>query len=78
MYYYFLKEPQVRIKPPFKSSLFGVVEKENLNDYFLQPVTLSYNKLDGIPVDLKYRPFLAWFGGMDLFSHAGNFRFRWL
>ena len=39
----------------------------------MQPVTLSYNKLDGIPVDLKYRPFLAWFGGMDLFSHAWKF-----
>ena len=58
---------------PFKSSLLGVIEKHNMRDYYLQPITLSYNKLDGIPVDLKYRPFLAWFGAMDLFSHAWKF-----
>ena len=41
---------------PFKSSLLGIIEKENMMDYSLQPISLSYNKLDGIPVDLKYRP----------------------
>lgn len=58
---------------PFKSSLLGIIENENMKDFYLQPVTLSYNKLDGIPVDLKYRPFLAWYGAMDLFSHAWKF-----
>ena len=58
---------------PFKSSLLGVIEKENMKDYSFQPITLSYNKLDGIPIDLKYRPFLAWFGAMDLLSHAWKF-----
>lgn len=58
---------------PFKSSLLGIIENKNMMDYYLQPITLSYNKLDGIPVDLKYRPFLAWFGAMDLFSHAWKF-----
>jgi len=58
---------------PFKSSLLGIIERESMQDYYLQPITLSYNKLDGIPVDLKCRPFLAWFGAMDLFSHAWKF-----
>ena len=34
---------------------------------------LGYKKLDGVPVDHKYRPFLAWFGGMDLLSHVWKF-----
>ena len=58
---------------PFKSSLFGIVEKKCMKNFFLQPITLSYKKLDGVPVDHKYRPFLAWFGGMDLLSHVWKF-----
>lgn len=57
----------------FKSSLFALVDFEDLQDFDIQPISISYNKLDGIPLDKSYRPFLAWFGAMDLFSHAWKF-----
>ena len=58
---------------PFKSSLFGTIESQSTKNFFLQPVSITYTKLDGIPVDNKFRPFFAWFGGMDLLSHAWKF-----
>ena len=58
---------------PFKSSLFGMIDNPKMKNFMIQAVSITYNKLDGVPVDLKYRPFLAWFGRMDLFSHAWKF-----
>ncbi len=58
---------------PFKSSLLGTIEFESKKNFLLQPVSITYIKLDGIPVDNKFRPFFAWFGGMDLISHAWKF-----
>ncbi len=57
----------------FKSSLFALVDYEELKFYNIQPISISYNKLDGVPLDKSYRPFLAWFGAMDLFSHVWKF-----
>ena len=57
----------------FKSSLFGLIDFKNLRNYDIQPVSISYSKLDGLPLDKFFRPFLAWFGGMDLISHAWKF-----
>ena len=57
----------------FKSSLFSIIDLKELGDFYIQPVSLSYNKLDGVPLNKFYRPFLAWFGGMDLFSHVWKF-----
>ena len=58
---------------PFKSSLLGAIEFDSKNFFLIQPVSITYTKLDGIPVDNKFRPFFAWFGGMDLISHAWKF-----
>ena len=58
---------------PFKSSLLGTVEIDPRKNFFLQPVSITYIKLDGIPVDNKFRPFFAWFGKMDLIPHAWKF-----
>ena len=57
----------------FKSSLFQVITHNELKNYSIQPISISYNKLDGLPLDKTYRPFLAWFGAMDLVSHAWKF-----
>ena len=57
----------------FKSSLFKLIDSENLKDFNLQPISITYNKLDGLPLDKFFRPFLAWFGAMDLLSHAWKF-----
>ena len=58
---------------PFKSSLLGVIEEKVLEEFYLQPISISYSKLDGIPLEIKFRPFFAWFGNMDLLSHAWKF-----
>jgi len=57
----------------FKSSLFEVVDHEELRNYKLQPISISYNKLDGLPLVKTYRPFLAWFGAMNLAPHVWQF-----
>ena len=57
----------------FKSSLFEVVDHEELRNYKLQPISISYNKLDGLPLVKIHRPFLAWFGAMNLAPHVWQF-----
>jgi len=35
----------------------------------IQPVSLAYTRLDGVPIGYGWRPFYAWYGDMDLASH---------
>lgn len=58
---------------PFKSSLFEIVKDKKLKKLKLQPVSISYCSLDGIPINRLFRPFFAWYGEMDLAPHAWNF-----
>ena len=58
---------------PFKSSLFSLIELKEFREYKVQPISISYSKIDGMPVEKKFRPFFAWFGNMDLVSHAWKF-----
>ena len=55
---------------PFKSALFSVAERR-VRDAPLQvqPVTVSYTKLDGLPLGRFLRPYFAWYGDMDLAPH---------
>lgn len=56
---------------PFKSALFAVAEmKPRGKPLVVQPVSLTYSRLDGIPIGRHLRPFFAWYGDMDLISHA--------
>lgn len=57
---------------PFKSSLFAVTEKK-LNNHYIQPISISYTGLDGLPMCRKFLPFFAWYGDMDLAPHAWKF-----
>jgi 1-acyl-sn-glycerol-3-phosphate acyltransferase len=36
---------------------------------FIQPVTLVYDQINGLPVRKRDRPLLAWYGEMDLAAH---------
>lgn len=59
---------------PFRSALFSVAEpgKDGARrdkHLTVQPVSLAYTHLNGIPIGRAYRPYLAWYGGMSLFSH---------
>jgi lyso-ornithine lipid O-acyltransferase len=57
---------------PFKSSLFAVVEPNEANGdgHMLQPVAIVYTRLHGLPLSRQQRPGIAWYGDMDMVSHA--------
>lgn len=60
---------------PFKSSFFSVAEGEVRGPDGLprpvsvQPVSVAYTRLDGLPITRALRPFLAWYGDMTLAPH---------
>jgi 1-acyl-sn-glycerol-3-phosphate acyltransferase len=58
---------------PFKSAFFSVAEKE-INDQpiTVQPVSICYTRLDGIPIGRGNRPIFAWYGDMEMASHLWN------
>lgn len=55
---------------PFRSALFAAASLR-LDDapVPVQPVTIAYTKLDGMPVGRLYRPLFAWYGGMGMLGH---------
>jgi 1-acyl-sn-glycerol-3-phosphate acyltransferase len=55
---------------PFKSSLLSVAERKvDGRPLTVQPVSIAYTKLDGMPLGRQWRPFVAWYGDMDLGPH---------
>ena len=58
---------------PFKSAFFGVAEKQiHGAAIMVQPISIAYVKLDGIPVGRNYRPNFAWYGDMEMAGHLWN------
>jgi len=53
---------------PFKSALFSVVFNTE-QPITVQPVSLAYTKLDGLPIGRWSRPLFAYYGDMVLGSH---------
>lgn len=56
---------------PFKSALFSVVA--DVDDLLIQPVTLAYTRVNGIPVTRRQLPSLAWVGDTALGPHFKEF-----
>ena len=61
---------------PFKSALMGAVEAEVGKDASgavryvpVQPVSITYVGLHGLPMGRENRPLFAWYGDMDLVPH---------
>jgi 1-acyl-sn-glycerol-3-phosphate acyltransferase len=55
---------------PFKSALFAVAERRpRSRPLLVQPVSIAYTRLDGVPMGRYLRPFFAWYGDMDMGSH---------
>jgi 1-acyl-sn-glycerol-3-phosphate acyltransferase len=55
---------------PFKSSLLAAAEiATDGRPLTVQPVTIAYTRLDGMPIGRHLRPFFAWFGDMELPGH---------
>ncbi|WP_420403009.1 lysophospholipid acyltransferase family protein [Nisaea sp.] len=58
---------------PFKSSMFAAAEPRDgdapVADLRVQPVSITYTRLNGMPMGRGLRPFYAWYGDMDLVPH---------
>jgi 1-acyl-sn-glycerol-3-phosphate acyltransferase len=55
---------------PFKSALFSVAEAQPTTDpTVVQPVSIAYSRLDGIPIGRLLRPYFAWYGSAELAPH---------
>ena len=55
---------------PFKSALFAAVHGAHFeHPVTVQPVSIAYVTLDGMPIGRFYRPYFAWYGDMDMANH---------
>ena len=56
---------------PFKSALFSVAQHPLANGKTvkIQPISIAYTQLDGIPAGRALKPYFAWYGDMELPSH---------
>ena len=55
---------------PFKSALFAVAQLQPAGrPLTVQPVSIAYTRLDGVPMGRYLRPFFAWYGDMEMAGH---------
>jgi 1-acyl-sn-glycerol-3-phosphate acyltransferase len=55
---------------PFKSALFSVAQAEiDGRPVTVQPISIAYTRLDGMPMGRNLRPLFAWYGDMELGYH---------
>ncbi len=58
---------------PFRTSFFAVAEPRGHTDLstlpIIQPVSVVYDRLGGLPAGRASRPVFAWYGDMDIASH---------
>lgn len=61
---------------PFKSALFAAVEGDGRGAAFagdadiqVQTLALAYTKQHGVPLGRHTRPFIAWYGDMEMMDH---------
>jgi 1-acyl-sn-glycerol-3-phosphate acyltransferase len=62
---------------PFRSSLVGAAQMALMHDsverVLMQPLAITYTHRHGLPVTRRDRPFIAWYGDMDLAPHLKMF-----
>lgn len=54
---------------PFKAALFSAIDHVGDQPVMVQPVSLAYTCLDGMPLGRTWRPLMAWYGDMTLGGH---------
>jgi 1-acyl-sn-glycerol-3-phosphate acyltransferase len=54
---------------PFKSALFSVADHAATGPVTVQPVSIAYTRLDGMPIGRALRPLFAWYGDMSMAPH---------
>ena len=53
----------------FKSALLAAAKATDNYQPFVQPLCLHYHKTIGMPMTRRHRPFVAWYGDMNLVPH---------
>ncbi|RMB02848.1 lysophospholipid acyltransferase family protein [Eilatimonas milleporae] len=59
----------------FKSALFSVAEREEAlsgKPLTIQPITLAFTEVNGMPWLRALKPWAAWLGDVELVSHVGH------
>ena len=58
---------------PFRSALLGAARSAILDGgherVWIQPLSIAYTRLDGIPMGVRERAVVAWYGDMDMLPH---------
>jgi len=59
---------------PFRSALLGAVEEAaarggDAAQVLIQPMSISYTGINGIPMGRQHRPVVAWYGDLDFMPH---------
>jgi 1-acyl-sn-glycerol-3-phosphate acyltransferase len=56
---------------PFKSALFSVADVQAVDGrpLVIQPISIAYTRLDGMPMGRVWRPYFSWYGAMELAPH---------
>jgi 1-acyl-sn-glycerol-3-phosphate acyltransferase len=54
---------------PFRSTFFSIVDSSDTAKPLIQPVSVVYDQLGGLPIGRASRAVFAWYGDMDLGSH---------
>lgn len=60
---------------PFRSALLGALEEASAHagNILIQPMSISYTGLHGIPMGRQHRPLVAWYGDLDFLPHIKAF-----
>lgn len=54
---------------PFRSAFFAIADTRGANPPMIQPVSVVYDRLGGLPTGRASRPVFAWYGDTDLAPH---------
>ena len=62
---------------PFRTALIGAAQAalagngngEGTQTVWVQPLAIVYTRIQGVPLDRRTRPLIAWYGDMDLAPH---------
>jgi 1-acyl-sn-glycerol-3-phosphate acyltransferase len=61
---------------PFRSALVGAVREAGAraeDGILIQPMSICYTGLNGIPMGRQHRPTVAWYGDLDFMPHIKEF-----
>lgn len=59
---------------PFRTALLGaarhaIAEEDERARVWIQPLSIAYTRLHGMPMGRRYRPMVAWYGDMEMGPH---------